>query len=109
MVGSKSRKPGCVGFLAMSLDVMNFLREDFLHEYEKLQNSWSSIIDAPLRKIFRDYEAHLKDIDIATLQGADKDLLYVLNCAVDDCLVESAESLYSMAKRSFRLANNGEA
>ncbi|KAL9660608.1 hypothetical protein QQ045_025425 [Rhodiola kirilowii] len=87
----------------MSLDVINFLRDEFLHKYEKLKNSRSSI-DAPLRKIFRDYEALLNGIeDIASLQGADKDLLYDLNCAVDDCLVESADqSLHSMAKRSFR-------
>lgn len=30
------------------------------------------------------------------------DILYFLNRAVDDCLVESAESLRSMAKRSFK-------
>uniref|UniRef100_A0A7N0RJ63 NB-ARC domain-containing protein n=1 Tax=Kalanchoe fedtschenkoi TaxID=63787 RepID=A0A7N0RJ63_KALFE len=85
----------------MSLDVLQFLKEDFLHKYEKLQRSFSSI-DAPIRKIFVEYYILLKSTDIASLQGADKDLLYVLNRAVDDCLVESAESLHSMAKRSFR-------
>ncbi|CAM8949848.1 unnamed protein product [Rhodiola kirilowii] len=86
----------------MSLDVMNFLRDEFLHKYKMLRDSRYSI-DAPLRKIFGEYEVLLNGIDIASLQGAHKDLLYDLNCAVDDCLVESADqSLHSMAKRSFR-------
>lgn len=81
----------------MSLDVMEFHREDFFYEYRKLQSSWSSI-DAPLSRLFSDYHSHLKGTDIASLQDEHPDLLYFLNCAVDDCLVESAESLHSMAK-----------